>query len=81
MAPTPELTPASAIEDSDPQETREWQDALAGVIEKEGTERAHFLIEGLIAQARGEGIDIPYSATTEYINTIPLAAVERVEIS
>ena len=72
MAPTPELTPASAIEDSDPQETREWQDALAGVIEKEGTERAHFLIEGLIAQARGEGIDIPYSATTEYINTIPL---------
>ena len=72
MAPTPELTPASAIEDSDPQETREWHDALAGVIEKEGTERAHFLIEGLIAQARGEGIDIPYSATTEYINTIPL---------
>ena len=72
MAPTPELTPASAIEDSDPQETREWHDALAGVIEKEGTERAHFLIEGLIAQARAEGIDIPYSATTEYINTIPL---------
>ena len=54
MAPTPELTPASAIEDSDPQETREWHDALAGVIEKEGTERAHFLIEGLIAQARGD---------------------------
>ncbi len=72
MAPTPELTPASAIEDSDPLETREWHDALAGVIEKEGTERAHFLIEGLIAQARAEGIDIPYSATTEYINTIPL---------
>lgn len=38
-----------------------------------GTERAHFLIEQLIAQAREEGIDIPYSATTEYINTIPVS--------
>lgn len=58
--------------DTDPQETREWQEALTGVIEKEGAERAHFLIEGMIAQAREEGIDIPYSATTEYINTIPV---------
>ena len=70
MSATPDLTQASAIEDSDPQETREWQEALAAVIEKEGAERAHFLIEGLIAQARQEGIDLPYSATTEYINTI-----------
>ena len=36
MAATPDLTQASAIDDSDPQETREWQEALAGVIEKEG---------------------------------------------
>jgi pyruvate dehydrogenase E1 component len=61
-----------ANSDTDPQETREWQEALAGVIEKEGAERAHFLIEGMIAQAREEGIDIPYSATTEYTNTIPV---------
>ena len=71
MSALPENTQASAIEDIDPQETREWQEALTGVIDKEGTDRAHFLIEGLIAQARDEGIDIPYSATTEYINTIP----------
>ena len=77
MAHPSELTQASAIEDSDPQETREWQEALAGVIEKEGAERAHFLIEGLIAMAREEGIDIPYSATTEYINTIPLEPQPR----
>jgi pyruvate dehydrogenase E1 component len=64
------LTPL--INDPDPQETREWQDALSGVIDKEGAERAHFLIEQMIAQARAEGIDIPYSATTEYINTITL---------
>ncbi|MBL8414310.1 MAG: pyruvate dehydrogenase (acetyl-transferring), homodimeric type [Propionivibrio sp.] len=60
------------MNDADPQETREWQDALTGVIGKEGTERAHFLIQKMIAQAREEGIDIPYSATTEYVNTIPL---------
>ena len=59
--------------DPDPQETREWQDALNGVITNEGNERAHFLIETLISEARRKGIDIPYSATTEYVNTIPTA--------
>ena len=57
--------------DADPLETKEWVDALEGVIEKEGPDRAHYLIEKLIGQAREEGVDIPYSATTEYINTIP----------
>ena len=61
-----------AQNDTDPQETSEWLGALAGVIENEGTDRAHFLIEKLIAEAREEGIDIPYSATTEYVNTIPV---------
>jgi pyruvate dehydrogenase E1 component len=63
---------ASAINDPDPLETREWKDALAGVIENEGSGRAHYLIEELIAKARESGIDIPYSATTEYVNTIPV---------
>ncbi|MBK5915763.1 pyruvate dehydrogenase (acetyl-transferring), homodimeric type [Rhodocyclus purpureus] len=57
--------------DVDPEETQEWLDAIASVISREGSERAHYLIEKLIGQAREEGIDIPYSATTEYINTIP----------
>jgi pyruvate dehydrogenase E1 component len=61
-----------AQNDSDPQETLEWLGALAGVIANEGVERAHFLIQKLIAEAREEGIDIPYSATTEYVNTIPV---------
>ncbi|WP_301101465.1 pyruvate dehydrogenase (acetyl-transferring), homodimeric type [Propionivibrio sp.] len=72
MAVPPENTKNVAINDTDPQETREWQDALTGVIGQEGTDRAHFLIQQMIAQAREEGIDIPYSATTEYINTIPV---------
>jgi len=72
MAVSPESAQQSASDDSDPQETREWQEALAGVIENEGIDRAHFLIEQMITQAREEGIDIPYSATTEYVNTIPV---------
>ena len=71
MASLPENVQITMATDTDPQETREWQDALTGVIEHVGTDRAHFLIQQMIAQAREEGIDIPYSATTEYINTIP----------
>ncbi|MDR1855273.1 MAG: pyruvate dehydrogenase (acetyl-transferring), homodimeric type [Azoarcus sp.] len=59
------------LTDIDPAETQEWVDALAAVIEREGAARAHYLIESLIATAREEGAEIPYSATTEYINTIP----------
>ena len=41
--------------DTDAQETKEWLDALAAVVEHEGPERAHYLIETLIATARQEG--------------------------
>ena len=58
--------------DPDVQETSEWLEALDGVIENEGPERAHYLIEKLIESAREDGIDLPYSATTQYINTIPV---------
>jgi len=62
---------ASLHSDADAQETREWLDALAGVIDHEGPQRAHFLIEKMIEAARENGADIPYSANTQYINTIP----------
>jgi pyruvate dehydrogenase E1 component len=57
--------------DADANETQEWLDALAAVIEKEGPERAHYLIEKMIEEARNSGISVPYAATTPYINTIP----------
>lgn len=59
------------LEDVDPVETREWIDAIDAVIDREGHVRAHFLIESVITEAREKGNNIPYSATTEYINTIP----------
>ena len=58
--------------DVDPQETREWQDAIEGVIDHEGPERAHFLIEQVIDKSRRRGAHVPFSANTAYINTIPV---------
>jgi pyruvate dehydrogenase E1 component len=58
--------------DQDPQETREWLDALSGVIDTEGRARAHDLLEALLDHARQSGIDMPFSANTAYVNTIPV---------
>ena len=63
--------PAFLQHDIDPQETREWLDALEGVLDTEGPERAHFLLESLVDKARRSGSNLPYSADTAYINTIP----------
>ena len=63
--------------DMDAQETREWLDALNAVIEREGPERAHFLLETLIEQARRSGAYIPFNPNTAYLNTIPPGEEER----
>ncbi len=58
--------------DIDPIESREWQDAIADVIERDGPNRAHFLLDRAVAQARAAGATLPFSATTPYQNTIPV---------
>ena len=63
--------------DADPQETREWLDALDAVLENEGPLRAQFLLEQLVARARNTGAYIPYNANTAYKNTIPVEREER----
>ena len=63
--------------DIDPQETSEWLDALTAVINHEGPERAHFLIEQLIDLNRRSGGHLPYQATTAYLNTIPTSKEQR----
>jgi pyruvate dehydrogenase E1 component len=68
---TAALPDFSKLADVDSLETREWLDALNGVLEHEGPERAHFLLERLVEQARRSGAYIPFSANTDYINTIP----------
>ncbi|MDM8547297.1 pyruvate dehydrogenase (acetyl-transferring), homodimeric type [Candidatus Venteria ishoeyi] len=63
--------------DPDSQETEEWLEALESVIENEGIERAHFLIERLIKRARRRGGHLPYSANTAYVNTIPVSQEDK----
>jgi pyruvate dehydrogenase E1 component len=62
---------AGATTDPDPAETQDWIEALKGVLENEGPERAHFLLEKLVDVARRSGGYLPFSAQTAYINTIP----------
>ncbi|MFL6267087.1 MAG: pyruvate dehydrogenase (acetyl-transferring), homodimeric type [Actinomycetes bacterium] len=58
--------------DVDPVETREWLDALDSVLAFEGTDRARFLLGELATEGRRRGAPAPYSATTPYVNTIPV---------
>ncbi|MDH3739448.1 MAG: pyruvate dehydrogenase (acetyl-transferring), homodimeric type, partial [Alphaproteobacteria bacterium] len=67
----------AARPDDDPRETKEWLDALDGVLKYEGPERAHFILEQLIEKARRSGAYLPYSANTAYLNTIPPGKEEK----
>ncbi|TFZ03243.1 pyruvate dehydrogenase (acetyl-transferring), homodimeric type [Ramlibacter rhizophilus] len=77
MSAQPDRPLGAAANDADAQETREWLDALSAVIAQEGRQRGHFLLEQLLEQARQEGIDMPFSATTGYVNTIEPQDEER----
>jgi pyruvate dehydrogenase E1 component len=59
------------IPEIDSEETAEWIESLAAVVERDGIERAHYLLETLIDEARRQGANLPYSANTAYVNTIP----------
>jgi len=49
----------AALPDDDPQETNEWLDALDGLLQHEGPERAHYILEKLIEKARRSGVYLP----------------------
>jgi pyruvate dehydrogenase E1 component len=53
-------------------ETREWLDSLDYVLAKGGPERAGRLLQQLSLHARrAAGVNLPFTATTPYVNTIP----------
>ena len=57
--------------DANPEETREWLDALQSVVDEEGIDRAHFLIDKLNDTAIRMGRYVPItSVITPYSNTI-----------
>jgi len=58
-------------QDIDQNETQEWLEALDAILETEGVERAHFILEQMIDKVRRSGANLPHSANTAYVNTIP----------
>ncbi|HHX82851.1 MAG TPA: pyruvate dehydrogenase (acetyl-transferring), homodimeric type, partial [Pseudomonadaceae bacterium] len=59
--------------DSDPRETKEWQDSIVSVIRNQGVERAQFLLKSLVSKATESGQQLPVdSLITPYRNTIPV---------
>jgi pyruvate dehydrogenase E1 component len=67
----------ASLPDYDPQETQEWLDSLESVLENEGAERAHFLLEQLMDKARSSGASMPFSPVTPYCNSIPVGEEQR----
>ncbi len=57
--------------DVDPIETRDWLQAIESVIREEGVERAQYLIDQLLSEARKGGVKVAAGAgASNYINTI-----------
>ncbi|MEM9198190.1 MAG: pyruvate dehydrogenase (acetyl-transferring), homodimeric type, partial [Pseudomonadota bacterium] len=57
--------------DIDPIETREWRESIEDVIDRDGPDRAHYLLDNAVQVVRQHGANLPFSDTTEYVNTIP----------
>jgi pyruvate dehydrogenase E1 component len=66
-----QLDAAERDGDIDRSETQEWLDAFEAVLQREGPERARFLLTQLKDKAVREGVSFPFTANTPYINTIP----------
>ena len=58
--------------DIDPLETSEWIEALESLRQHDGSKRAQFILEKLIAKATELGIDGNYIQSTDYINSISI---------
>ena len=59
------------LPDRDPQETEEWIDSIVSIIDLKGDERARYLLQTLIREARDRNIAIPLLTNSPYVNTIP----------
>ena len=60
--------------DEDIEETQDWHASLQEVIERDGIERAEFLVDRLIESGRRAGGRFHTRHTTPYRNTIPVEA-------
>jgi pyruvate dehydrogenase E1 component len=58
-------------DDSDPTETAEWLEALQFVLDAKGADRVSYLLSILDEVAYRQGVELPFTANTPYVNTIP----------
>ena len=58
--------------DTDPTETAEWIESLEYVLETKGPERVSYLLSVLDEAAYRQGVELPFTANTPYVNTIPV---------
>src|SRR3990170_4839229 len=78
MADTKTLNAISPIpNDVDPAETAEWLQSLDYVLEHKGPERVQQLLTALEQSAIRNGVELPFTATTPYVNTIPVEKQPR----
>ena len=61
------------IHDEDPQETREWIEALDAVVRASSPARAGFLLRELAKHATQERLPLPSAITTPFRNTIAVS--------
>ena len=62
---------ASYLVDNDLQETEEWIESLDTLVDKEGRERARFVLLRLLERAQEQGVAVPSLTSTDFVNTIP----------
>ena len=59
------------LPDRDPQETEEWIESIAAIIDLKGEERARYLLQTLIREARTRNISIPLLTCLLYTSPSP----------
>jgi pyruvate dehydrogenase E1 component len=59
------------LQGTDPSEIQEWLESLDSVLQSSGPDVASYILQRLRAHAKVVGIEIPFSANTPYVNTIP----------
>jgi len=57
--------------DPDPRETSDWLESIASVATVAGPKRAEYLLDQIGDWAARHGVNIPYTANTPYVNTLP----------
>ena len=74
MTQIPQQIPSKLAIDSDPDETLDWLDSLAEIIERSGIGRGEYLLDRLIESGRRAGGRFHTRHTTPYRNTIGVEA-------